>query len=142
MELFQKAIILKVRFNISCIEKMSGTCDTEDLYDLELPQLDTLAKTLNKAVKEQTEESFIGKKTKSNKLVELQLEIVKKVIEHKLAKEEREKNAAARRKQNQLVMGIVQDKENKALYDKSIDELKEIIKGNAGNEEDELAEYM
>ena len=60
--MFERASKLKLRFNTE-----KGMVTTEDLWDLPLLQrnavdLDSLAKNLNKAVKESGEESFVLKK--------------------------------------------------------------------------------
>ena len=88
MEMFEKASKQKLRYKVT-----SGTISTEDLWDLDLDSLDLLAKTLNKAIKDSEEESFIKSKSTANTTLELKFEIVKHVIEVKLQLEDERKSA-------------------------------------------------
>jgi hypothetical protein len=81
---------------------IKGTLTTEQLWDMTLTSrtgfdLDTVAKTVNAALKEEAEESFVEKSTNPRKVqLQLMLDILKDVIETKqdLAK------AAAKQKAN------------------------------------------
>ena len=116
--MFEKSIILKIRFKTG-----SGLINTEDLWDLSLESLDSLAKSLNKSLKEATEESFIQKKTSASSTLELKFEIVKFVIKTKLEEMEKAKSATEKRAKKQLLMELIAKKEQEGLSSKSVDEL-------------------
>jgi N-acetylmuramic acid 6-phosphate (MurNAc-6-P) etherase len=85
--------------------------------------LDLLAKSLNKELKESSEESYIKAKTTANKLVELKFEIVKHIIVVKLEEAEAKKTAADKRAQKQKIMQLIDEKKDAALSAKSLEEL-------------------
>ena len=101
--LFQTATRLKYRFDTA-----KGQLSVEQLWDLNLPSLDTIAKGLNRQVKESEEESFIGKKSSASALLSSKLDVVKAVIAYKLDEDERRQkraeNAAKRRRLEELLV--------------------------------------
>ena len=60
-----------------------NTITTEDLWQLPLAKLDTIAIAINKKIKETSEESFVKAKSTSNTELELKLEILKFIINTK-----------------------------------------------------------
>jgi len=81
MDNFERISRLKLRF-----ESNQGQMTVEDLWDLSLTSLDTLAKKVNKQIGEEAEESFIPNKSSSKSATHnnLRLEILKHVIETKV----------------------------------------------------------
>lgn len=118
MSNFEKASRLKLRYKTN-----RGSITTEDLWDLELEDLDTIAKSLNKQLKESNEESFIRTRTKKSSSLEIQFEVVKHIINVKLDEEEARKNAAVKRQQKAKLLDLIAQKENENLSAKSIGEL-------------------
>ena len=117
-EFFEKASRLKLRFKTSV-----GSIATEDLWDVTLESLNTLAKSLNKELKDAQEESFIGTRSKANTILELKFEIVKYVIKVKLEEAETRKNAADKKAAKEKIMELINRKKDEALSSKSIEEL-------------------
>jgi len=116
MNIFEFATRAKVRFRHS-----SGLVSVEDLWDLTLPQLDSIAKALRKTLQDNGE-SFISE-VKTDKTIEIAFEVVKYIIGVKLAEKEaakRRKDAAEKRAQ---ILDIIADKQNEALKGKSVEEL-------------------
>lgn len=125
--MFEQASRKKLRF-----DTVAGNITVEDLWDLPLTSvsgasLDTLAKSLNKAVKESDEESFVVKKTTLNEVLDLKFSIVKHVIEVRLEEIEQKENAAARKAKKEMIMGIIADKQNDKLKNTSIKKLEEMV---------------
>lgn len=125
--LFEKASRLKVRFITQV-----GNISTEDLWDVPLINsnglsLDNVAKTLNKALKDSDDESFVKKTSTVNILLELKFAIVKHVIEIKLAAAERQKNATLLKAKKEQILGIIATKENEELHGESVSKLKEML---------------
>ena len=125
--MFEEASRLKLRFNST-----KGMATGEDLWDLPLlsrtgVDLDSLAKSLNKAVKESGEESFVLKKNEINSILELKFEIVKRVIEVKIEEAEARDKAADNKAKKEHIMSIIADKESDDLKGKSIKDLKKLI---------------
>jgi hypothetical protein len=122
MESFEKASRVKLRFTTS-----KGALSTEDLWDFSLTSLDTVAKAVNKELKNEAEESFISARTTSNTLMELRLEILKHIIAVKLA----EKEATVLRTEKQAKIAQLKElamhKANEQLSQKSLDEIQKMI---------------
>jgi len=121
MEMFERATREKFRFKLS-----NGIVSVEDLWDLKLddPRLDQLAISLNKEIKELTEESFIKTKTKKDETLNLKFELVKYIINTKLKeKEERELTNIKLQKKAKLEELIYQ-KELEEISSKTLEELK------------------
>ena len=125
--MFEKASRKKLRFDTA-----AGNISVEDLWDLPLTSvtgvsLDTLAKSLNKAVKENDEESFVVKKTTLNEVLDLKFSIVKHVIEVRLDEIEQKENAAARKAKKEMIMGIIAEKQTDKLKGTSINKLEAML---------------
>ncbi len=125
--MFEKSSRLKLRY-----ETLRGNVNTEDLWDLPLTSvsgmsLDNLAKSLNKALKESEEESFVVRKTKISNIIELKFDIVKHVIKTKLDETEVRKNIAIVKAKKEKILEIISEKEDDSLKGKSITALKKIL---------------
>lgn len=120
-KMFEYALKNKLRFSFR------GVLNTEDLFDLSLENLDAIYKKLNSKVKESGEESLLGTKTKVDEELEIQINIVKYIVEDKLEERDRISKEREIRKQKQKIMEIIADKEDSELEGKSIDELKAML---------------
>lgn len=76
--LFEIATRNKIRFIFN------GVISTEDLWDLNTKQLDSIFMALNKRVKESEGESLLGSKTKETKELDIKIEIIKHIVSVKL----------------------------------------------------------
>lgn len=123
MEIFERASRAKLRFSTA-----KGQLSTEDLWDLSLTSLDTIAKATNKRLKEEAEESFIEVKTKESSENQLQLDILKHVISSKLASQEAAKKRAETMGQIARIKSIIVEKQDKSLTEKSEEELSALLK--------------
>lgn len=132
MSIFEKASRQQLRFNSS-----KGMLTTEDLWQLSLESLDSIAKTVNKKLKSDSEESFIGKRTKSNTESELQLDILKHIISVKLAEDEARKTRTERTAKIAQLKELATAKEGEELKGKSKQEILAMI-ANLQNEDELL----
>ena len=119
--IFEYAIRNKVRF------PFKGMISVEDLWDLSLTNLDSIYKTLNKQVKQSEEESLLTTKTSVDTELEVQIAIVKYIVSIKLEEQEAREKAAEKKAQKQKIMSIIATKENEALHNSSIDDLKKML---------------
>ena len=118
VNIFEKASRLKLRFASN-----KGSLSVEDLWDLSLTALDTIAKAVNKSLKEENEESFIGKKSAANAELTLKLDILKSVIATKQEEQERSKNRAEKRAQKEFLEQLLERKRINQLEGMSIEEI-------------------
>ena len=121
INIFEYAVRNKVRF------PFKGVISVEDLFDLSLANLDSIYKTLNKQVKQSEEESLLNTKTSVDTELEVQIAIVKHIVSVKLAEKEATEKAIAKKAQKQKIMSIIATKENEALQNSSIDDLKKML---------------
>ena len=119
--IFEYASRNKVRF------PFKGMISVEDLWDLSLTNLDSIYKTLNKQVKQSEEESLLSTKASVDTELEVQIAIVKHIVSVKLAEKEAAEKASAKKTQKQKIMSIIATKENEALQNSSIDDLKKML---------------
>jgi len=122
MELFEKATKEKDRWETS-----KGMLSAEDLWDLSLPSLDTIAKAVNKKLKEESEESFISAKTSSNETLERKLNVLKHIIGVKLAEKEATKSRMERLAKIHQLKELAVTKANEQLASKSLEEIQKMI---------------
>lgn len=120
-KIFEFAARNKIRF------PYKGLITVEDLFDLSLTNLDSIYKTLNKQVKQSEEESLLSTKASVDTELEAQIAIVKHIVSVKLAEKEASEKAHAKREQKQKIMSIIATKENEALQNSSIDDLKKML---------------
>ena len=119
--IFEYATRNKVRF------PFKGMILVEDLWDLSLTNLDSIYKTLNKQIKQSEEESLLATKTNVDTELEVQVAIVKHIVSIKLEEQEAREKAAAKKAQKQKIMSIIAAKEDEALQNSSVDDLKKML---------------
>ena len=123
--IFERASKQKLRFATS-----KGQMAVEDLWDLSLQSLDTLAKKVNKQLKDEGEESFIEAKSTANTELNLKMDLLKYIIQYKLDL----KDAAAKRTEKAAKLAQL-----KEIYaDKANEELKEMSKEDLAKQIAEL----
>ena len=104
-----------------------GMQSVEDLWQLSVKELDSIYKTLNKQVKQSEEESLLTTKSNVDTELEVQIAIVKHIVSVKLAEKEAAEKASIKKAQKQKIMSIIATKENEALQNSSIDDLKKML---------------
>jgi hypothetical protein len=119
MEIFKKASKIKLRFQTA-----KGSLSTEELWDLSLQSLDTLAKGVNRSLKASEEESFLTPKSSKDSEEELRLEILKTVIRDKQELAALAADRAAKRERADQIRQLLASKELEALGSKTPEELK------------------
>lgn len=128
--MFEKATRLKVRF-----ESPKGLLSVEDLWDLPLTSgtgkanLDDIAKGLHRKLKEDDDVSFVLKDKKSDKVEQLKFDIVKHIIDVRLAEFEAMEAHRANVKKKQRILEIIATKEDESLKGQSLEELKKMVEG-------------
>ena len=126
--MFEKATRLKLRFDTG-----KGQLTVEDLWDLPLTStinkanLDEIARSLHKQLKNDDDVSFVDKDKKSDAIVQLKFDIVKHIIEVRL--EENEKKAAARANsaKRQVLLQALAERETEDLKNKTPEEIRAML---------------
>jgi len=122
---FEIATREKLRFDTS-----RGQVTVEDLWDMPLQgknqddfSLDEIAIALDKAIKEGGHTSFVSKKTRSTKILEIKLEVVKTIIEYNLQKIEDSKNRLDKKAKKEKLLALKAKKQDAALEELSEEDI-------------------
>lgn len=131
VNIFEQAFRCKLRFDTP-----KGAITVEDLWDLSLTSttgkanLDDIARDLHRQLKNGDDVSFVHKERKSDETVQLKFDIVKYVIDVKLAEaDEASKarvNAEKKRHVGQL-LALIANKENQQLADMPLEDLRKMV---------------
>lgn len=128
--MFEKATRMKLR-----IPTVIGPLSVEDLWQLPLTanaatsvSLDMLAKETHRMLSN-AEVSFVSPKdtTKQTETLQLQMDILKHIIDTKLADRDAASKAKERKERRQKIMAAIEEAETSELRNKSVDELKKML---------------
>lgn len=128
METYKKASQLKLRFNT-----VKGILSLEQLWDLPLSQLANLVRSIKADLKSESLDDDIAflsdsVPTKEDVQNQLRFELVKDIFLTKKAEAEEKKNAAEKKEFQQKILGIIQEKKEGSLKEKTIEELEALLK--------------
>ena len=129
MNIFEIASVNKIRFGTT-----KGELTTEQLWDLPLQSkggfdLDSVARSVNSTLRDLAEDSFVTTTTNPAKsTLELKLEIVKHVINAKLAANEDARTRSARSAERDKLVGILSERQDDELKKLTPEQLAERIK--------------
>ena len=121
MNIFEYAVENKLRF------PYKGNISTEDLYSLSVSDLDTIYKTLKREAKRNGEESLLATKSNDDVALDTKIEIVKYIVEKKLAQVEARKTAAANKAKKEKILSILEEKQDAALKNMSEEDLRKML---------------
>ena len=122
--MFEKSSRMKDRF-----ETTKGNLTTEDLWDLpltsarDLPNLDDIARDLPRQLKDSAEVSFVAPARKENDTLQRKFDIVKHIIEVRLAENVAAAEIRANKEKKARILEIIARKDDEELVGKSRDEL-------------------
>ena len=120
--MFEKCSRKKLRFVSD-----KGLLTAEDLWDLNLNQLNAIAKKLNKDLKNAAEEDFLEGAGKEDTLLKLSFDIVLHVLNTKKEEAEKRKTAAEKKAEKEKLLDMLDKKKNQSLESLSEEELKKKI---------------
>lgn len=120
MNLFETATKFAYRFNSS-----KGALTTEQLWDLPLTSnggfdLNSIAKGINKMIREAEEDNFVGVQANSElEILKNKLEIVKFIIADKQAEKEAARVRSAKAEERKKILEVLAGKQSAALQSMS-----------------------
>lgn len=121
MDIFEQATRNRLRFSYK------GSVSVEDLWDLGVQDLDKIFKALNKSLKAAEGESLLGTKNKADTEIDLQIAIIRHIVEAKLAEMAAREAEADRRVKRQKILRIMSTKQDEALQSRSIEDLTKML---------------
>lgn len=119
--IFEYAVENKIRF------PYRGQVSVEDLYDLNVTELDSIYKALKREAKKADEESLLEVKSEEDVVLSVKVEIIKHIVEKKLAQIEARKKVAENREKKQKILSILAEKQDASLHEKSVEELEAML---------------
>lgn len=105
-----------------------GLLTTEQLWQLSLTELDALAVNLDEKVTKVSKKSFLNSTSKKDEVDKDMFDIVIDIINTKIEERDAAKLAKDSKEHNQKIMSLIAEKEEGALKEKSIEELKSMLK--------------
>lgn len=124
INIFELASRRKLQFETS-----KGNLKVEDLWDLPLqsaknhPNLDDIAKSLHQKIKESDSISFVSSNPTADTVLQLQFDIVRHIINVKIAERDALSAARQRAEQRQKIDALIASKQEQELAGKSLEEL-------------------
>lgn len=118
MNLFEIATREKYRF------PYKGQIGVEYLWDLPVTELDGIFKALKVQEKKTDEEGLLSHKTSADTELDNKIEIVRYIFGVKMAEKAKREEAVKRKAEKEKLLEILSEKEDNALKNLSIDELR------------------
>lgn len=119
--LFREATRLKLRF------PYKGLISTEDLWDLNENQLDSIYRELSAKQREVVGGGLINADNSEAATLTLQMKVVEEVFEYKRMAAEDARNASAKKAKRQKVLAALAAKKDEELMNKSVEELEAML---------------
>ena len=120
-KMFEVAVRNKFRF------PFKGVISVEDLWDLSVQQLDGIFKTLKSQEKKAQEESLLDTRTPEDEVLKTKIDIIRHIVTVKLDEAKQAERAKENRDQKQKILGILAEKQDADLRNKTPEELQAIL---------------
>ena len=122
LNIFELASRMGVRF------EYKGSISVEDLWDLNLSDLNEIYKKLNKELRETEGESLMGsRQNTAQRLLELKLSIVKYIYQYKENENKQKEERKEKKEKKQKLLYLLERKQEEKFLGMSEDELKAMI---------------
>lgn len=118
MDNYKKAI-----FDGTRIQTTKGPMSAEQLCQLSIPDLDSLAVSLEIAHNESGKKSFVRKSTAKDKEAKFKFDLVLDILNTKVELAEAAAAKAERKAKNEKIMAIIADKQDESLKGKTVKQL-------------------
>ena len=121
--MYKEASKQQLRFTTS-----KGSLSVEQLWQLSVEELDTLAVALEKEHNESGKKSFLIKKSVKDKTSKLRFDIVLDILGTKVEEQEAATKAREDKEHNQKIFAMIEEKQDDKLKGMSIADLKKQIR--------------
>jgi hypothetical protein len=115
---FKTASKEKLRFSTP-----KGQLSVEQLWDLSITDLDTLAVSLENEYNASGKRSFVAKTSAKDKTTKLRFDVVLDILTTKVEEQTAAQEAAEIKKHNEKILGLIAEKKDDALKGKTIKQL-------------------
>lgn len=120
--MYKQAAQQKLRFATT-----KGNLTVEQLFDLSLTDLDSLAVAAEKEHAESGKKSFLTVRSVKDKTAKLKFDILLDVLQTKAEEAERLKEKKDRKERNQKILAIMEEKKDESLKGKSLKQLEAML---------------
>ena len=120
-KMFEVAVRNKFRF------PFKGVISVEDLWDLSVQQLDGIFKTLKSQEQKAQEESLLDTRTPEDEALKTKIDIIRYIVTVKLDEAKQAEHAKENRDQKQKILGILAEKQDADLRNKTPEELQAML---------------
>lgn len=120
-KMFEVAVRNKFRF------PFKGVISVEDLWDLSVQQLDSIFKTLKSQEKKAQEESLLDTRTPEDEALKTKIDIIRYIVGVKLDEAKQAERAKENHDQKQKILGILAEKQDADLRNKTPEELQAML---------------
>lgn len=120
-KMFEIAVRNKFRF------PFKGAISVEDLWDLSVQQLDSIFKTLKSQEQKAQEESLLDTRTPEDEVLKIKIDIIRHIVAVKLEEANQAERAKETRDQKQKILGILAEKQDEDLRNKTPEELRAML---------------
>lgn len=120
-KMFEIAVRNKFRF------PFKGAISVEDLWDLSVQQLDGIFKTLKSQEQKAQEESLLETRTPEDEVLKIKIDIIRHIVAVKLEEANQAARAKETRDQKQKILGILAEKQDEDLRNKTPEELRAML---------------
>ncbi len=105
----------------------NGMVSTEDLWELNVSQLDSIFKKLKTQSRQAQEESLLATKTQEDVDTENKIDIIRHIVEYKQNLQKEAEMAVERKQQRARIEEILYERENADLRNKTPEELRAML---------------
>lgn len=105
----------------------NGMVSTEDLWELNVSQLDSIFKKLKTQSRQAQEESLLATKTQEDVDTENKIDIIRYIVEYKQNLQKEAEMAIERKQQRARIEEILYERENADLRNKTPEELRAML---------------
>lgn len=123
MENYKNASKQKLRFTTN-----KGVLSVEQLWDLPIEDLDSLAVSLEAAHNQSGKKSFLVKSSEKDKALKLRFDIALDILTTKVEERQAATEAAESKAHNQKILSVIAEKQDESLKGKSVEELEAMLK--------------
>jgi len=109
------------------VQTPKGNLSTEQLFSLNITELNDLAVSLDEAYEKSKGKSFLETRTTKDKGIKLQFDIVLDILRTKLEASSEATRIKEAKENNAKILAIIEKKTGEAMEEKSIAELKKLL---------------
>lgn len=118
--------LLNAIFNNLTVQTNRGPLNPQQLCTLSLSELDTLAVSLEEKYENSKGKSFLTKKTKKDRDLKLQFDVVYMILQEKISRNEKSTKILDTKAHNQKIDELIAKKQEENLSNLSVKELEKL----------------